>query len=419
MQRRSGFSRAFLVLLPLVAAACTDKSPTVTGDEFFPGGGRPVTLQTILADPAIFHDRGSFSGYPPGPDFPSHVLVANKFGGTLDAHGLMKITGFPTRINYTQGSSVRNDSLFTYGAGTLVARIDSAGSRVASTTLRFRDAAQPWDRSTATWTVAFDTGGVRSLWTQPGGTPGAAVGQVTWNPADAGDSLVIDLDSLTVARMADSTYAGMLLTTDQPGSRVQVTSFVLRTRVHPKSASPDTAIAQTITGNLGTYIFNPDPPSSGGQWEVGGVRSARSLFDLNLDQTVPGCAAGGAPCAALRLRDVSLNEVAVLLRPVAPPPAFATLDSIPLSIRRVLDPDLGFRAPLSSVVSSRVAYHPGDTLVAVPITDFTKTAIARDTLSGSFALLSEPAANTFGLVWFQPAPRLRITYTLPARASLP
>jgi hypothetical protein len=419
MQRRSGFRRAFLVLLPLVAAACTDKSPTVTGDEFFPGGGRPVTLQTILTDPAIFQNRGSFSGYPPGPDFPAQVLVANQYGGQLDAHGLLRITGFPARINYTQGTSVRNDSLFTYGAGTLVAHIDSAGSRVAPTTLRFRDVAQQWDRGTATWTVALDTGGVRTLWTQPGGTPGAAVGQATWNPAEGGDSLVIDLDSLTVARMADSTYAGMLLTTDQPGSRLQVTSFVLRTRVHPKSASPDTAIAQSISGNLGTYVFTPDPPSSGSQWQVGGVRSARALFDMNLDQTVPGCAAGGASCAPLSLREVSLNEVAVLLRPVAPPPAFATLDSIPLTIRRVLDPELGFRAPLASVVSSGVSYHPGDTLVAIPITAFVGSAVARDTLSGSFAVLSEPAANTFGLVWFEPTPRLRVTYTLPARASLP
>ncbi|MDB4952403.1 MAG: hypothetical protein JWM27_5052 [Gemmatimonadetes bacterium] len=420
MQRRSGFRRALLALLPLVAAACRDSSPTLTGDEFFPGGGRPVTLQAIVAGAGVFTQRGTFSGYPPGVDFPTKILVADKYGGVLDAHGLLRVTGFPARIDYTQGSAVRQDSVFTYGAGTLVAQLDSAGSVAVPTTLRLRTLAQGFDRTTATWTVASDTGGVRTAWAVPGGTPAANLSQALWTPSQAGDSLVFALDSLQVAQLADSTFKGLLLSTDEPGTRVQVRSFTLRTRVHPKTASPDTAIAQTLTGNTATYVFTPEPPHSAGQLEVGGVRSARTLFDLNLDQRVPACASAAPSCGTLRLSEVSLNEVAVLLRPVAVSPAFASPDSIPLTLRVVQEPDLGFRAPLAGLVNSAlVAYHPGDTLVAIPFNEYAKTLVAKDSLTSSLALLSEPAANTFGMVWFEPTPRLRITYTLPAKPRLP
>jgi len=106
--------------------------------------------------------------------------------------------------------------------------------------------------------------------------------------------------------------------------------------------------------------------------------------------------------------------------------AFAATFFIPvvlarvLSLRTVNEPELGRVAPLGGLVDARTAYfHRGDTLVAVPLTGFAATQIARDSLHNAFALLSEPAGNTFGAVWFEPAPRLRITYTLPPAPRLP
>jgi hypothetical protein len=421
MQRRTGSRRALFALLPLLAAACSDRSPTVAGDEFFPGGERPTTLQAVVSSAGAFTPRGSFAGYAPAPGFPAGVLVANQYGGVLNAHGLVRVTGFPLSVDYTQGTAVRHDTLFTYGSGRLVALVDSAASVAAPTTLRFYRAGQKWDRATATWTTAVDTGSLHVDWTVPGGTPGPLVGQATWTPSAAGDSLVVALDSLTVAQLADSTFPGLLVTADEPGSLVQLASLTLRTRVHPKSAAPDTAIAQNVTGNVKTFIFTPEPPrSSTGALEVGGIRSARALFDLDLNQALPACEAGPPACGTLALKDVSINSVELLLRPLAMPLAFAPVGPVPLTVRTVEEPELGFRAPLGPTVDpTAAAYQPGDTVVAIPLTFQVQAQVARDSLTGSFALLSEPQGNTFGAVWFEPAPRLRITYTLPPASRLP
>jgi hypothetical protein len=423
MQRRSGSRWALFALLPLLAgaAACTDRSPTISGDEFFPGGQRPVTLQATLPAAGLFASRGSFAGYAPAPGYPTEVLVANRYGGQLDAHGLVRMTGFPQRVEYTQGNAVRSDTLFTYGAGRLVVAIDSAASRVQPTTIRIYQLAQRFDAGSATWTTAVDTGSQHVAWTTPGGTPGPVLGTATWTPSAAGDSLVIAIDSLAVAAMAaDSAYPGLLVTADEPGSLVSVASFTLRTRVHPKSASPDTAIAQNVTASSRTYVFNPEPPrATGGALEVGGIRSARALFDLNLNVALPACAVPST-CGTMGLRDVSINSVELLLKPLAQPTAFAPTGPVPLSLRTVIEPELGFRAPLGPIVDGGgAAFTPGDTLVAIPITTQVQIQVGRDSLSGSFALLSEPQGNTFASVWFDPAPRLRITYTLPPAQRLP
>ncbi|HET6763590.1 MAG TPA: hypothetical protein VFH27_07950, partial [Longimicrobiaceae bacterium] len=376
------------------------------------------TLQSIIPSAALFTPRGSFAGYASAGS-PAAVLVANQYGGLVDAHSLLRFNGFPTVIEYTQGT-VKRDTAFTYGPGTLVAVVDSAASVVAPTTLRFYRAGQKWDAATATWTIARDTG-VVVPWTQPGGSLGPLLGSATWTPSAAGDSVTLALDSLAVAQMADSTFPGLVITTDQPGALVQLRSFVLRTRVHPAKASPDTAIAQTISTGIKTYIFNPEPPrATHGELEVGGIRSARSIFELSLDQQVPACAPP-ATCGTLPLKSVAINSVELLLRPATTiPSAFASLDSVALTLRTVDEPELGRVAPLGGLVDARTAYfHRGDTLVAVPLTSYAATQIARDSLHGAFALISEPAGNTFGAVWFEPAPRLRITYTLPPAPRLP
>ena len=419
MQRRSGLRRALYALLPVLLAACTDRSPTVSGDEFLPGGARPTTLQAIIPTAGLFTPRGSFAGYAPTNTSPAALLVANQYGGQLNAHALVRLTGFPTFVDYTQGNTVRHDTVFTYDGGSLVMKVDSGASRVGTTTLRFYRAGQRWDARTATWTLAVDTGSVHQAWTTPGGTLGPLLGVTTWNPATAGDSLVLALSPQAVAAMADTTFPGFIVTADEPGALVQLRSFALRTSVHPQKASPDTAVAQSITTGVQTYVFTPEPPrATHGELEVGGIRSARSLFDLNLDQTVPGCASG--TCAPLRLKDVTINSVALLLKPAAMPAAFAPLDSLAITLRSVEEPELGRVAPLGGLVDqTSVYYHRGDTLVAVPLTAYAVTHVSLDSLHGSFALLSEPQGNSFAAIWFEPAPRLRITYTLPPAPRLP
>jgi hypothetical protein len=425
MQRRSGLRRALFALLPvLAAAACTDKSPTIGGVDYFPGGERPTTLETVLPGTGIVRELGSFAGYPRPLEFPASLVVANKYQGVVDANALLHFAGFPTNVQFTQGS-VKSDTLFTYGKGTLVAAVDSAASVFNAGPVDFTlyELGQSFNRATVTYTVASDTSGVRTLFTQPGGTRARVIARATWNPAAAGDSLVFAIDSATVARMAvDSLFPGLLIATDQPGTRVQLQRFVLRTGVHPASASPDTLVPQNIGTGDQTYVFNPEaPPRSSSVFEVGGIASARTLFHLDLSQQVSTCPAGGGTgCGTLPLTQVTLNEVALLLRPVAPPPGFAVLDSVALVLRGVEQPELGFRAPLGAELTpTRVVYHRGDTLVALPLTTLARLGVATDSLSGDYALLGQTDAGAFGVLWFEPTPRLRIIYTLPARPQLP
>ena len=58
---RRGALLALLALLP--AAACKDQTPTLTGDPFFPGGSRAVTLESILPASQFLTTIGSFSGF--------------------------------------------------------------------------------------------------------------------------------------------------------------------------------------------------------------------------------------------------------------------------------------------------------------------------------------------------------------------
>jgi hypothetical protein len=125
------------------------------------------------------------------------------------------------------------------------------------------------------------------------------------------------------------------------------------------------------------------------------------------------------------LGDVRLNEVALLFRPLPTPAGFAPLDSVPLNIARVSEPELGFRAPLGQFFTRELAtplatYAPGDSVVSLPITFFALSQIVRDSaVAGDFALVSVPEASTFGALFLEPVPRLRITYTLPVAPRFP
>lgn len=423
---RYSFSRraAWLALLPLLGA-CTDRSPTVSGGEFFPGGSRPVTLRAFLSGAARFMELGRFSNYPPAEGQPAYLIVANQYGGVLNAHALARVTGFPSSVEFTEGGTQKRDTAFTYRRAALVLQIDSAASAAtAPVTLRLWSLAQKWDPATVTWDTAIATDSTRTAWAEPGGTRADLLAEASWTPAQPGDSVLLPLDSLRINAIArDTTFNGFLITAETPGARIELSSAALRVTIHPKSATADTVnVTQTLTSGPRAFIFTPEPPRSATAWEVGGIRSARTLFRMDLAARVPGCAIG---CDSVPLRNVSLNEVALVLRPVPVPEGFETLDSVPIRIRRVQEPELGRFAPLLEPINDPTAggavawYRPGDTTVVVPITQFATGALRADSVSGNFALLSEPPGGRFGVVWFEPMPRLRITYTVLPRVTKP
>lgn len=430
MQRRFFFS-GLLAALALSAAACADETPTFVGEENFPPGSIPVTREVILPASAFYRYLGSFTGFSRASELP-FVVVANEFGEGLNAHALARFA-FPATVTYTRNGAERRDELFSYAASSLLVRVDTAASTPGPVTLQVWQVAQEWDRASATWTAAADTGAVETAWTEPGGTRGALLAEATFqNSGTGGDSLVFALAAADVAALADSATKGLLITTSTAGARVQLTDVVLRAAIRPDSAAPDTTIVQAL-GSAGsrTTLYTPEQPEAGpGMLAVGGVRGARTLLELNPDQPVPGCPVGDT-CATVPLRDVLLNEVAVLLRPADVPGGFDRLSSIPLSLRAVSEPELGAATPLGPRVLDvdpaleipAYLFGAADSLAVLPITNLARSLAANDSITRTFALVSEvPGSDqppTFGVALFQAEPRLRIVYTLPARRRLP
>ncbi|HEU0076596.1 MAG TPA: hypothetical protein VFQ76_03040, partial [Longimicrobiaceae bacterium] len=323
MRRRFSLGRALAcaTLLSLPAVACTDDPPTATGGDLFPGSV-PSTFQVVLPADSFFQQLGSFTGYS-GPADVDYQLVANRFDGSLQANTLVKLAAFPTSFSYTQGGTAKSDSLATLGRGSLVARLDSIASTSAGPIeLQLWEAGQAWDPGTVSWAFAVDTAGGRVRWTQPGGSRAGLLSSITL-PAGAGaagDSVVFALDSLAVQRIARTDFPGLLITAAGAQGRVQLQAggIQLRTGAHPRSASPDTVLAVNVSPTAARFVFDPDQPSpAAGILQAGGIRSARTLLRVELPRTVPVCQ--GGTCTRISTREVTLNEVSLLLTPVPVP----------------------------------------------------------------------------------------------------
>lgn len=424
MQRRF---LPFALLAALASAACADETPTLSGEEQFPPGSIAVTREVIVPASRFFRTLGTFSGYSSAADAPYQV-AANQYGGALNANVLVMLRGFPSSVTFNRGGTSRTDSAFSYTTSRLVLGVDSAAAAGAPFTVTAYEVAQRWDPGSATWTHAVDTAGGRVAWAQPGGTLGAELGSATY-PAAGADSLVITLSGAVVRRLSDTLSQGIALRVTTPGARVEFSDVLLRAAVRPDSAQPDTTIFVPIRGQSRTVYTPEQPDAPAGIVAVGGIRSARTLLELDLDQTVPGCAVGQS-CAEVPLTQVQLNQVAVLLRPAPVPLGFEALGPVPLALRLVDEPELGRVAPLGQTLLDRgTFFNRGDTLVVLPVTNLASTLAANDSLPRTFALVSEFTAldvtpgqslpPTFGVAFFHPDARLRIVYTLPARRPLP
>lgn len=426
MLRRFLFS-GLLAVLALSAAACADETPTFTGGDEFPPGVVPVTREVILPASEFFRSLGSFSGYTRASDLQSAV-VANRYAGVLDAHALAHFNLFPVAVTYRRDGQDRRDGAFTYRNSSLVLRVDTLASTDGPVTVQVWQAAQAWERTSATWTTAIDTGAVETAWTQPGGTRGALLAEGTY--AGAGDTLVLTLTAANVTALSDSLNPGVVITTATSGARVEIIDMVVRAVIHPDSAAPDTTIVQAV-GSTRTTVYTPEQPEPGpGTFAVGGVRSARALIELNPDRPLPACDVGET-CGTIPFRDVQLNQVDLLLRQRPVPNGFGAITSVPLSLRVADETELGAAAPLgprvldTSPTTGVLTYPaaPGDSIVVLPVTGVSRTLALADTLPRTFALISElqffDSPPTFGAAFFDAEPRLRIIYTLPARRRLP
>ncbi|HEX8430568.1 MAG TPA: hypothetical protein VF625_04740, partial [Longimicrobium sp.] len=374
----------------------------------------------------------------------------NQFAGELSARALLRTaTIFPSEIRYTQDNSNRTDPVYRAVGGTLAFAVDSATVAGGGELQLFR-IAQAWERNSVSWINAVDTGGVRTPWTQPGGTRGELVSVGTYTPQLAGDSVFFELDSADMQVLRDSTGNGVLIASSVPGARIQLArNFQLRARLRPTTPVRDTVIETRLDFPAAnqTFIFNPEPPRPAGALVAGGLRSARTLLDFTLPDSVEGCAVAQRPCPRVALRNVRLNRVSILLRRLPVPPAFAPRDSALLTLRSVTEPELGRRAPLGGLIldanplvfslgtsgltaQQAAVFAPTDSVVELPLTNYAIARLASDstrTVPNYLALLGGPIDalpgtrlyDTFGVTAFDAEPRLRIVYTLPVRTQLP
>lgn len=423
---RSAARRSAAVLALVGATACDNQLPTVVGDGAFPAALVPVTVDAILPAERFVRSDTVYGGFEEVGSA-GFRLVANQFGGVLTAHTLVRFSGFPDSVTYTAGGTTRTDRVFTYTAGRLVAQVDSVGSFRARTELEALSLVQPWDSAAVSWLFAVDRPGARTPWRMPGGTTGALLGRATWVPGDTArrDSIAFPIDSLSVIRLARGELDGVLIRSADPGTRLELGSFVLETAIRPAGRA-DTTIVQRYTVGPQSYIYTPDEPRPSNVLRVGGQDGARAVLGLDLNQTVSTCPAGqtGGGCRQVPLREVTIDQVTLLLQPMPVPLGFRPTGPATVVARRILEPGLGRAAPLGEVlatlsVPADAFAGPGRAPVGVDLTGPTRLAIATGETNLTLGLLSDLGVINFGAAWFDASPRLRLVYTVPARPSLP
>lgn len=402
---------------------CSDELPTAGGQDRFPGGVGPTTIEVLLFGDDVLIADDVYDHFS-DPRLTSYLLVANAFDGELEAHTLARFTNFPDSVRHTAGGTARTDSLFEYVSGEMTTVVNpSASSAEGGATLRLWSIAQPWDSSQVTWQNAADG----RPWTEPGGTRGELLAEAVWTPGDTitADTVIFQLDSLAMRRVAAEGAHGVMITSETPDSRLQLRYLDLRARVRPESAQ-DTTLAVAIGTGPQTFVFTPQPPEAEGVYRVGGITGARTVLRLNLIRDVPGCqGAGTFGCDSVSLKDVTVNLAELVLQPRAVPSGFRPLNTSPFLVRRVVEPELGRLAPLGQVILSDTVsaslFGPGeaDEPVRIGLTTAIQALIQTDSTTLAVALLGESAAGQFGYQWYEAAPVVRLIYTLPLTPRLP
>jgi hypothetical protein len=409
---------AVLGLALLALAGCENKIPTAAGTDLFPDGTTPQSLDVTVPASAFLVSDTIYTGYTTLADAP-YLLVAERYRGSLTAHALVRFDDLPDSVTYVSGGATTSTKDFTYSKGRVITVVDSIASVPRSpVTLRLWALDQAWDTTGVTW----ESTGTGDAWRTPGGTLGTLLGEADWVPGDTvtADSVVWQVDSLAVQRLAGGDFAGLAVTA-ATGARLQISTPMLSIGVHP-STKPDTVVTlPTIHATARATVFTPAPPAGKGYLRVGGPMSDRAILRIRLPASVPGCEPSES-CDDEALSRVTLNRVTLDLRTAPVPDGFGPVDSTIIQIRRVLEPELGRRAPLGEVLVqdtvSPAQFVAGGDLVPLDVTATARAELAAGRSELVVAVLALPV-NRFSYLWFTTAPGLRLVYTLPLNLSLP
>jgi hypothetical protein len=414
---------ACLALLLGLASGCTDRMPTFTGGDQFPGGLLPTTLQFIL-QPAEYLRQAVTIGGTTGVGDVRFLLVARDFDGGLDAHMLAEFTNFPDTI-VVEGHL---DDEFTYLGGRVRGTVvDTAQASAPNLTFYLWTITEPWD-TTATWEHATDGPGGRISWTTPGGSRGDLLGIWHWVRGDTlvADSLSWPVPGPVVEQLASGELHGLMVTLEDQAARAHLGPLSLEVEILPPFL-PDTTVWRTVPVEAQTFVYSPQPPTPAGVLRVGGITSDRSLVRVGLPQALPSCLDPAGTGCSIAPGEVTLNRVDLIFDPVPVTHGFRPTAPMLVYVRQLLEPELGERAPLGYPVSlneippARFIPGAGEPVVFTgpALTQVVLESITRGDPEIGFALQVEPEASTFGYAWFAMNPRLRFIYTLPQRPRLP
>ena len=415
-----------VVLGLLTATACTDETPTDVGDDLLPSGD--VRTFEVILDPADFLTFDTtFTGYTTLQNA-AWITLANTFDGVLDANGLFRFANPPAIITVRGATGAVVDSFPRYFEGRLVLRFDTLMSQEPPVRVGAFRTAEAWDRS-ATWALRVDTGNVQLPWSTPGGTRGASIDTATWL---AGDSVVLRVDSATLAEWTDTTNAarGALIISETPDSRVRLNGAVLRVSAH-SSVQADTVLNFDVTPLINAFIYNPPPPAAGSQLRVGGVPSWRTMVGIRPDIADLTFPCPGVTNCQIKLNEAHIARAELLLQPETAPAGFIPEDTTFVQVRTLLvSPDVPLeRSPVGADICGSTAclltgrappeffaQPPGVEPLAYDITNYLFALVDDEVAEENrppFALTvliaNEPL--TLGFATFAPGPRLRLVLT--------
>ncbi len=425
-------------LLILGTMSCTEKVPTSVDGALLPD--KPVTIEIRLPWTDFGSDFAVHGGY--GYAFQLQKgLLAHTYGGTLEARTLATFGTYNVEPLVRDSSgTLRTDTAPTIIGGRVVAHFDTLSSTVSGVvTVQVSAIQQEWDPKTASWDMAVDTTNNRTAWTQPGGGDLVPLTTADWSPPD-GDSVVIEIDSATVASLGDtlSLTHGLAVSVLTGGVRLNLTSLDL-SLVGTTKINPDTTLYMSSTLKHLTFIYSPPPGPPNGTIRVGGVPAWRSSFTVTLPKQLNGpsalCEAVGCP---MTLRPDQVNYAAIILRTAQGDAAFRPVDSLGIDVREVLSPSELPKSPLSgSLIANPDGLRipafkfnqPQGEEIEIPVTGFVQDLVRGTTTSGravsnTLSLLapSEPSSISFGTfdgptqTW---APMLRLIVTAGNTVVLP
>lgn len=432
--RRAATAVAAVAMLGAMGA-CEDEIPTATGYDLFPGGASPTTVVTEFGGADLLLRQEVYEGFG-NPRLTPFLVVANDFDDELDANSLVRFTEFPDSVTYGVAGSSRRDSIASYAGGRLLVEVDSLASHpVATTRLLVYELTQGWDSTSVSWDHAVDRPGEQVPWTTAGGSVGTLLDADFWFPGDTAsrDTVTLELDSAAVSRLRSEGHPGLLITTDQPGTRLKLSGFTFEGDARPAGDADTLVQVRTMEGPQ-SFVYTPDEPENPDVLASGGLTGSRSVLILDLEQEVEACPEGGGECTSMPLSEVTLNRAQLVLQALPVPGGHRPLATPSVQLRQVAEPELGRYAPLGAALAQ-------DTITPAAFSeegggeftlDLTSALLryraekARAESEGGtvdpelgFAILTTYQVPDIGLLWFDRSPRLRVVYTLPLNPSLP